>query len=407
MSATPSDDLLSPAAIADPHSFFRELREHDPVHWSARHRAWIVTGHPETMAAFNDDHLSTDRLDAYEARLPEGRRRALDKAITLLRGWMLFHDDPEHDRLRAPIRRAFTARAIEALRPRVTDMVDHLLADITRRLADGETVDIVRSLAHPLPVAVISDLFGLPVEDRWRFAEWSERFAVVVFGATNRPDYEQVGQHAGEEFHEYIRWYIDRRTAEPGDDLISALINGRDDGGFTDDDIAGACSLLLFAGHDTTTSLLGNSIAALADHPDQRERWLAAPALEASAVEELLRFDGPPKAMMRIVKEPTRLGAHELTPGQSVFLALVGANRDPRQFADPDRLDLGRDPNQHVAFGYGSHFCPGAPLARMEARIALGAAVRRLPELRIVEPRTWKPTISDRSLTALHVQSAR
>jgi cytochrome P450 len=398
-----SADLLAPGAVADPIGLFHQLRDEHPVLWSDRHRAWLVTGHPEAHAAMHDDALSTDRMDAYEARLSPGRREALARCITLLRGWMLFHDEPDHSRLRAPVRRAFTPRSIDGLQSMVAELATELLTGVAGRLRDGETVDLVEAFALPLPVAVISDLFGLPPSERQRFARWSEKFAPVVFGATRDPAYEQAGREAGEELAGALGDIMEHKRRHPGDDLLSALVAADD---LTADEVLGACSLLLFAGHDTTTSLLGTSLLTLSGHPAEAARWRADRGLTDSAVEELLRHCGPPKTMMRVAARPTELGGVALEAGQQVFLHLIGANRDPRVFDDPDTLRLDRSPNPHLAFGNGIHYCLGAPLARMEARVALPIALDTLPEVVPVGPLAWKATISDRSLVALPVRAA-
>lgn len=396
-------DLLSDEAVADPIALFHRLRSIDPVWWSDRHRAWLVTGHAEALAALHDDALSTDRMDAYEARLPPARREALARCITLLRGWMLFHDEPDHTRLRAPVRRAFTPRSIDGLRSMVETTATELLVDAAERLRSGETVDLVEAFALPLPVGVISDLFGLPTHDRQRFVRWSEKFAPVVFGATRDPAYEQTGREAGDELAEALGELMVEKRRRPADDLLSALVAADD---LTPDEVLGACSLLLFAGHDTTTSLLGTSLLTLSGAPSQVQRWLADPTITDTAVDELLRHCGPPKTMMRVAARPTLLGGHDIEPGQQVFLHLIGANRDPRVFTDPDELLLDRSPNPQLSFGNGVHFCLGAPLARMESRTALPIALRVLPPVEVAGELRWKRTISDRSLVSLPVRAA-
>jgi cytochrome P450 len=397
---TAGPDLLDPVAVDRPHDYFRPIRDRDPICWSPRHRAWLITGHPELDEAFRDLRLSTERMDAFRSRLTGSRAEALAAAIELLDGWMLFHEPPTHTRLRHPLSRSFTPRAVNRLESQVQDIADRLVDDL---LEAGEG-DLVSLFSHPLPSAVIAELFGVPAElDEW-LAAWSEKFGVVVFGATNRPDYEAVARSAGEEFTEVIGDLMDQYRREPGDNLLSLLLatEGRDDG-LSTTEIIGACSLLLFAGHDTTSSLLGSATVALLEHPDQAERLRSDDVDLDLAVEELLRFEAPAKAMMRTVAEPhDRLG-HRFEAGQAVFFTILAANRDPRVFDDPDRLDLGRDPNPHLSFGFGHHFCLGAALARLEARIALPTLLRRVPDLRITGDVRWKPTISDRSPASIPV----
>ena len=387
-------DLLCDAAIADPHRYLAAFRDRAPVVWSSRHRAWVVLGHPELDAAFRSPALSTDRMGAFRSRLSGSRADALAKAIELLDGWMLFHDDPEHARLRAPFTRRFTPKAVAALEADVTVICDDLVEAYAAKLERGEVADLVDGFAHPLPAAVIARLFGVPDESTDWLAEWSARFGVVVFGATRRPDYEEVARAAGAEFHEHLGELLARRRVDPRDDLVSALAASTE---LDDLEVLGACSLLLFAGHDTTTSLLSSAVLGLIAHPDQRDRLVAEPELRDRAIEELLRYDGSAKAMMRVVASPVELGGVSMSPGDAVFLAILSANRDPRVFDRPDELVLDRHPNPHLAFGHGVHFCLGASLARLELRIALPRLMARLPGLRVAGPVRWKPNMSDRA----------
>ena len=398
-----NDDLLSPEGITDPHALFRRVREHDPVHWSARHRAWLITGHAELDAAFLDPRLSTERMASFRDRLPERRRLALEQAIELLDGWMLFHEPPEHTRLRAPLRRSFTPMAVGRLEAAVREITDGLLDD----LADAGGGDLVQAFAHPLPSAVIARLFGVPDEERDWLSAWSTRFSAFVFGATGRADYEEVTRAAAAEFHERLGALLDRYRREPEDNLVSLLLATEDrPDGLSATEILGACSLLLFAGHDTTASLLGSGTLALLAAPDEAERLRAAADGEnvERAVEELLRYEAPAKAMLRQVVEAHDRDGHAFEPGQSVFMVILAANRDPSVFDDPDRLDLTRHPNPHLTFGYGRHFCLGAALARLELRVALPALLRRFPHLRVDGDVTWRPNISDRSPEAIPVR---
>ena len=396
-------DLLSGDAIDDPHAYLAAYRERQPVVWSDRHRAWVVLGHPELDAAFRAPELSTDRMGAFRSRLTGSRAEALEQAIELLDGWMLFHDPPDHTRLRAPFTRQFTPRAVSSLAADVTAICDELVDAFAARLERGEVADLVTGFSHPLPAAVIARLFGVPPELHEWLAAWSARFGVVVFGATRRADYEEVARAAGEEFHEHLGRLLALRRDEPRDDLVSALAATTD---LDDTEVLGACSLLLFAGHDTTTSLLSSSVLALIAHPHERERLvrmtsLAGPGRDLpgrdAAIEELLRFDGTAKAMMRVVAEPLELGGQRMQPGDAVFLAILSANRDPRVFDRPDELVIDRRPNPHLAFGHGVHFCLGAALARLELRIALPRISARLPDMRVAGRVRWKPNIGDRA----------
>ena len=364
--------------------------------WSERHQAWIITGHPELSAAFHNPMFTTERMGAFKDRLSGTRKDALAQAVELLDGWMLFHEPPMHTRLRSPFTRTFTPRSVRTLEADIRSICDGLLDDIE---AERDRFDIVERFAHPLPAAVIARLFGVPPELGEWLKEWSARFGAVVFGATRRADYEDLARAAGAEFHERIgALVVAARRAEPADDLLSALValEGTD-AGLSTIELLGACSLILFAGHDTTSTLLAAAALTLAENPEQADRLRIDALIEESAVEELLRTDGAPKAMMRMVTDDHVFAGHDVRRGESVFLVILAANRDERVFASPDEVDLARDPNPHLTFGHGHHFCLGASLARLEARIALPALLRRFPDLQAAGPVTWKPNISDRS----------
>lgn len=393
-------DLLSDDAINDPHAYFRSIRETAPIAWSERHRSWIITGHPELDAAFRNTGFSTERMAAFKSRLAGPRAEALEKAVALLDGWMLFHEPPEHARLRAPLSRAFTVRTARSLEGAVREICDELLEAISTRPSDTP-FDLVSSFAHQLPARVIAKLFGVPAHLETWLAEWSARFGVVVFGATRRPDYEAVARASGSEFAEIMGSLLDERRSNPTDDLISALLATENQpDGLSAEEILGACSIVLFAGHDTTSSFIGSATLALLDHPDQAE-LLRSGDLSGSeldvAIEELMRFEAPAKAMMRQVANDHTFEGLEMHAGEGVFLTILAANRDRRVFNDPDRLDLRRAQNPHLTFGHGHHFCLGASIARLEARVALPALLRKFANLATVEPAVWKPNISDRS----------
>ncbi len=397
-------DLLAPECIERPYEYLGPIRDRDPIAWSERHRAWVITGHPELESAFADRRLSTERMEGFRSRLHGRRAEALEGAIRLLEGWMLFHEPPDHTRLRTPLSRSFTPRAVAPLAAAVERHVDRLLEGLAGALAGGAVVDLVEAFTHQLPSAVIADLFGVPADEADWLGDWSEKFGVVVFGATQRPDYDDLARAAGAELEINLGGLIDRYRRSPGDNLLSLLLEteNRPDG-LTTAEMLGACSLLLFAGHDTTTSHLGSATLALMEDRSAAEALRRAGVGVDSAVEELLRFESPAKAMMRTVAASHDRDGHAFEAGQAVFFTILAANRDPRVFADPDRLDLNRDPNPHLAFGRGHHFCLGASLARLESRVALPALLERIPDLRLGGTVEWKATISDRSARRIPV----
>jgi cytochrome P450 len=411
-------DLLAPEAVADPHAVYRELREHSPVIWLPEHRAWFVGTYEGVAAAFRDQRLSSDRLTPLEARLSPEKRAVLGDTFDLLRGWMVFHDPPHHERLKAPVRRAFTPKAVESLRPFVERVVDECLDQVEQRLRDGERVDLVEHLAFPLPAIVIAELLGVPASDRDDFKHWSNELAAIVFGASSDPRQAERAAAGSAQFGEYFTALVAHYERHPADNLISALVAARElaDPPLSSTELVGACTLLLFGGHETTTSLIGNATLSLLQHPQERA-WLRDrsedPAVVATALEELHRFDGSSKVMVRIAGETFDLesaGASSVTieAGRTVFLGIASANRDPAMFDAPDRLDLQRSTAiKHLGFGVGLHFCLGAPLARLESQVAVGRFVARLPQVELaIDPGDlrWGSTILGRGLSALPVE---
>lgn len=393
------DNIRSPDALADPHTFFHRLRAHDPVHWSEQSRAWIITSHAEVTDAFLDERLSSDRLSPLEGRMTPEHQTEMRETFHLLRGWMVFADGPVHDRLRDPLRAAFTPGAMKRLVPRVQAIADALLDD----LAGRDTCELVDDFAFPIPAIVIAELLGVPPEDREDFKRWSTKLSGLVFGAVESPTRDGAANEAAIEFIDYFTGLIQRYEAAPADNLISRLIAARDSGdALSAEQMVGACTLLLFGGHETTTGLIANGMASLLQHPEQLELLRETPDLAAGAVEECLRYEGAAKVMVRLVLEDHERGGHELHTGDRVYLSLAGASRDPTVFADPDRFDITRDPNPHLGFGHGLHYCLGAPLARMEARTAFLSILKRFPNLQLAtDSLQWGSTILGRRVVTL------
>jgi len=413
MSAPTTDiDLLSAGAVDDPHAVFAELRELGPVVWSTRHRAWITTTFEATRLAFHDTRLSSDRLTPLEARLSDDERAAMGQTFELLSGWMVFHDPPDHERLREPLRRTFTPARVADLRPRVEAIVDELLDGVELQLASAgpaDSVDLVEEFAFPLPAIVIAELLGVPAEDRDEFKHWSDELAAIVFGTADRKRGVERAAAGSAKFARYFRGLIDRYRAEPDDNLISALIavtNDDPDVGLTSEELVGALTLLLFGGHETTTNLISNSFHSLVTHPEQLAEVRSTPREERAGMwEELHRFDGSTKVMVRIVADDHERDGAEMQAGQTVLLGVLGANRDPAMFERPDQLEVWRDnARQHVGFGSGRHFCLGAALARLEADVALNALVERL-DVERAGPAVWSPVLLGRGVRNLALRS--
>jgi cytochrome P450 len=398
------DDLLTPEATADPYPLFDRLRAHDPVHWSEHQRAWLLTRYDDVLAALADKALSNDRVRPLRAaRQARGDTAgAADRVLELMGEWMVVTDPPAHTRLRKLAAGAFRSQRVSRMGERITALVDELL--------DGFTGgDLIAGVAYPLPATVIGAMLGAPSQDRDRFREWSDELALVAFGTggSARAERHERALAGLREMDAYFRELIARRRVEPGDDMLSAMMAPADGaaGGdrLTDDELSAMCALLLFAGHETTTNSIANAVLALLQRPAELARLRAEPALLAPAVEELLRFEGPIKVIIRWVVAETGIRGRRIEPGQRVHLVLSAANRDPAKFADPAVVDLARSPNPHVAFGKGIHACIGAQLARMETRIAVGRIVERLPGLALDGDVVWKSSLASRSLEALPV----
>ena len=404
------DDLLAPEAVRDPDGAAAVLRAHDPVHWSPTHRAWLVTRFDDVVAAFRNPALSSDRVRPVMARRGPERPSAdaSHRMLGLISEWMVVTDPPAHTRLRRLAGAAFKQQQIAAMEERIQTLVDGLVDGF---LAEGPRGDLIAGVAYPLPAIVIAEMLGAPPEDRDRFREWSDELALVAFGAGGdaRPDRHERALRGLEEMAEYFRGLVARRRREPAGDMLSAMIagdtpsGGVEEHGLTDDELVGMCALLLFAGHETTTNAIANTVRLLTADPELRDRVREDPALINPAVEEALRLAGPIKVLVRWVVSDHELRGRTIRAGERVYLLLCGANRDPERFSDPDTVDLARERATHVAFGRGVHACIGAQLARIETRIALGTLLRRLPGLRVEGDPAWLPTLASRAQSSLPV----
>jgi cytochrome P450 len=393
----PELDLLAPEVVADPHPTFAQLRQRDPVHWSERHRAWVLTRYDDVSAAFRDRRLSSDRASPL-ARPNEAELAGADPVISVLARWMVFRDPPDHTRMRRALRPAFAPSAIDALRGTVERVVDQLLAGLP------DEFDFLDQFATPLPAIVIAELLGVPPDDHDRFRAWSQDLAALVF-ASGLPDRHRRGREALTALADYLGEQLARRRAQPADDLLGTLAVMQETGELTAEEATANAVLLLFAGHETTTGLLGNGLAVLLMHSDQLERLRADPSLTPSAVEELLRYEGPSKLMPRWAEEEVELRGRRIAPGELIYLVQAAANRDPEHFAEPDRLDLARHPNSHLGFGYGLHYCLGAPLARLETAIGVSRMLEHYARIELAgdQPR-WRPNLLGRAVENFQVR---
>jgi cytochrome P450 len=388
---------MDPEFLADPYPTYHRLRAEDPVHHSPL-GFWVLTRYEDVSSVLRDPRFIKEPLAAlvaarFGAEVPRGVGLS-----------MLDRDPPDHTRLRSLVSKAFTPRVVEGLRPRIQRIVDGL---ITRAEAAG-SIDVIEEFAYPIPVNVICEMLGVPVADHERFKGWSLDIARGLDSIWLPPDSEvprrsAAARHA---ISDYFRGLIAERRAAPRGDLLSALIAAEEAGDkLNEEELLATCILLLIAGHETTVNLIGNGVLALLRHPAELSRLRETPGLITSAVEELLRYDGPVQRTARVAGADATIGGRTIAKGDMVMPFIGAADRDPAQFPDPDRLDLSRSDNRHIAFGWGIHFCLGAPLARVEGQIAIDALVRRLPGLELVnhEPE-YRQSLTLRGLKTLPVK---
>jgi cytochrome P450 len=398
-------DLYSDRFRAEAYATFARMREEDPVLCQTgidgETMLWFVTRHDDAVAVLLDDErfvrdptlaLSAEELAAFQSGMPEGMR--------FVDTHMLNRDGEDHRRLRRLVTKAFTPRMVEQLRPRIQEIADELVDAVGSR---GQ-MDLVDEFAFPLPITVIAELLGIPVADRDRFRRWTNAMVTPVL---TPEDMAQFGASI-DEFVAYLRELFERRRSTPGDDLISALLQVEEGGDtLSEEELFSMVVLLIIAGHETTVSLIGNAMLALLQHPDQREALERDPTRTSHAIEELLRYDGPvERTLNRWAARDVELGGQTIRRGEGVIVILGSADRDASRFPDPDVLDFAREDVKHLAFGRGSHYCLGAPLARLEAEIALTTLLHRLPGLRLVtsaEELYWRPVPLFRSLASLQV----
>ncbi|MGW7174131.1 cytochrome P450 family protein [Streptomyces xanthophaeus] len=377
-----------PDFVADPFPLYLRLLQDAPVHRAVIAgglEAWLVTRYEDALAALSDPRLSSDVRDATDTRLlrqlPETEREGLLSN-------MLRSDPPDHTRLRRLVSKAFTARRVAGMRPRIQAVTDQLLDAVV----PAGRADLVADFALPLPVTVISELLGVPVDDRHDFQRWTDR--MIMRGA--EPPDPAVVNEAWQHMRAYVADLIRAKRADPGDDLLSGLITARDeDQQLTEDELIAMVFLLLAAGYITTVNLIGGGIAMLLARPGQLDLLRSDPALLPGAIEEFLRYDGPVSpGIARFAREDVEIAGVTVPRGATVLIASAIADRDPARFPDPDDLDITRQDNAHLAFGHGIHYCLGAPLARLEGQIAIGTALRRLPGLALAvapDEIPWRP----------------
>jgi cytochrome P450 len=372
---------LGPDFLANPYPFYEGLRSADPALWMPDLfdvGGWIVTGHAACTAVLRSKHFGKEGKGVVApeklAKIPQESADVAERR----RHSMLFQDPPDHTRLRALVSQAFTPRTVERLRPHVAAIAEGLIDGF----ASAGRADLIRELAFPLPIIVIAELLGVPPEDRDQFKAWSTVMTQSISPAVTREQLADVWQ-AVDALNAYLAHVIEDRRRAPRADLISDLVRAQDAGDrLSIDELLATCRLILAAGHETTVNLIGNGMLALLRDPGQREIVAGNDALLPGAVEELLRYDSPVQMTARFAFEDTPIGAHTAKRGDMVLVLLGAANRDPAEYDEPGRLDVRRaNAHTHLSLGNGIHYCLGAPLARLEGEIAVGALLRRLPGL--------------------------
>ncbi len=384
----------------DPHRVYRKLREEDPLYRSRVFQAFVATRYDDVQHVLRSPSFSADRMLTPAFQAMAKRTRRYPQLHALIERNLLMLEGPEHRRLRGLVGKAFTPRRVQELRPRIESLVEELLDEMEKR---GD-VELIRDFAHPLPINVILEMLGLPAKDRHLFAEWSKPLATLVDPLEAEGGDGSIRQ-AVEELNAYLRPIIEDRRREPKDDLLTAMLQAEEDGERLDEkDLLALVSLIMVAGHETTTSLISNSVIELLRNPSERKRLTEDPELIESAVDEFVRYAGTVVLTDRVAIEDTELRGKRIKKGQVVICVIAAANRDPEQFEDPERLDLGRENNHHLGFGLGSHFCLGAQLARLETQIALSALLRRFPDFTgPAEPEAWKRSTVLRGPTRLDI----
>lgn len=360
----------------DPHAVFRTMREKHPFYFSHVFRSYVATRYEDVQSVLRSPDFTTDRMNTDVMKALAKRTKKDPEYHAMIERNLLMLDGDEHRQLRGLVGKAFTPRRVEALRPRIEAMVDELLDD----MAKSEDVELIRDLAHPLPTNVILEMLGLPPKDRHKFAAWSKHL-VELLDPLQAEGGDANIRRAIKELNAYLRPILENRRREPKDDLLSAMLQAEENGQrLNERDLLALVTLIMVAGHETTTSLIGNAVIELLRNPGERKRLQDNPELIETAVDEFVRFASPVVLTDRAAIRDCEVAGQKIRAGQLVVCVIAAANRDPAQFDDPERLDLGRQNNHHLGFGLGNHFCLGAQLARLETQIAIGKLLERFPD---------------------------
>jgi cytochrome P450 len=398
-----AEELFGDRLVDDPYPSYRRFLDAGPVHYvNYKRGTWAIFSHAACSTAIRDMRLTAKRTAMFLLTLPPEQRLEFAELARLLGLWMLFIDAPEHTRLRKLMNRGFSPAVVESLRPQVEAIVDGMLDPLSR----ASEADLMQAIAYPLPMRVIAEMLGIPHTMHDRLLEWTDAIA-RFFGVPNQQTVETLrpAQNAVLELTQFFREAVAERRKQKGNDLISLLLDIEEDGDvLTEEEVHAQCVMLLFGGHETTRNLVGNGMYTLLRHPEEIAELRENPALARSAVEELLRYESPVQYTARMAKEDLEICGVRLRPGEPILFMLGAANRDAAQFGEPDRLDLKRVSNPHLAFGAGAHFCIGNQLARLEGQVAILKLVQRFPLMRFAQQRAdWIPNLVLRGLKALPV----
>jgi pimeloyl-[acyl-carrier protein] synthase len=390
--------LLDPKVLADPYPLYRRLREEAPAHWDPFLHTWVVTRYEDVLKVLLT--FSADRTPNAEQLRAMNMENVTPIAAVMVKQ-MLFLDAPAHTRLRSICAYAFTPARVKVLREKVQSITDDLL---DKALARGK-MDVISDFAEPLPAIVTAEMLGVPVDDHVQLKNWSSDFAEMLGNFQHNPDRIPRVLRSTQDMVAYFKSAIQGQKEHPRDGLINALLNAEVDGErLSEEDIIANVIVTMVGGQETTTNLIGNGLMSLLRNPSELARLRADLSLIPSAVEELLRYESPSQQTGRIAPENVTIAGQEIRQGQAVIAVMAAGNRDPERFPEPDRLDLGRQDNRHLAFGWGAHFCFGAPLARLEGQIAFETIMRRVGHLDLDPvPLVWRENLGLRGLKALPI----
>jgi cytochrome P450 len=394
--------IMRPEIRANPYPFYAQLRSQAPVHWDETMGFWVLTRYADVAFAFSDARFSRAQgLRQGFKRLPESDQQTAEPIYDAFSKMMTYADPPYHTRIRGLVSKAFTPRMIEQLRPRIQQLVDNLLDAAG---AKGQ-IDVIHDLAHPLPIMVIIEMLGLALEERQHFKEWSDDLFAILGLVRHSPDLIKKAGQSLTEMTDHIVALSKERASQPKEDLLTGLVTVMEAGDrLSEDELVANIGLILGAGHETTTNLIGNGLLALLRHPDQMQKLRDDPALAPGAVEEMLRYDNPAQIVYRSVTEEIELGGQRIGQGQLVNLIIGAANRDPAQFSDPDRFDITRHEGRQLGLGLGIHFCLGAALARLEGELVFNSLLQRFPAMQLAtETLAWQTHPTFRGLKVLPV----